>query len=565
MPRAAFSFIKVTAKLKGLLSIRARLVLIALILTVPLMIDRVRELETSRTNQIRTASGELVELARRGAEAHREAIATVQGLLRTAARLHANHTKQGDPCGLFRNDFRFDLAWISSFSVVSKDGRIQCSTTPKAVGLDVSDRPYFHEARDSRGFVLSDYVISRAQQQPTVIAAMAVAAVDETQTDVVLAPVSLAWLKRLTSAVSVRPGTALWLIDGRGSILTGRASDESQDGRELASPALQRRLLVADEGLETVPGSNGRNTLYAFVRVPGTQARLVVSVGEDTVLGAIDRNIRYAYLQLAAVCALILLGAWLVGEHLIIKPIRLMAAAANQFGLGDLSSRVGQKGLPLEFDPLARAFNGMAEQLAERERDLRANNNRLTVLATIDAVSGLANRRGFESRLDFEWLRAIETGQPLGLLMIDVDHFKLFNDTYGHPEGDVCLRRIGDALTAIASTAPGFAARYGGEEFLMLLPGADAVRSAQVGDQIRQAIEELGISHAPSIFGHVTVSVGAAALRPAATTAIQTLIDAADAGLYAAKGRGRNQVVVHGAIERAVDTAAPAATVVPTV
>ena len=93
----------------------------------------------------------------------------------------------------------------------------------------------------------------------------------------------------------------------------------------------------------------------------------------------------------------------------------------------------------------------MAAQLSQRERELVATNDRLTVMASIDMLSGLANRRGFQSRLDFEWMKAQQYDSELSLLMIDVDHFKLYNDTYGHPEGDACLTRLGEALSDIAA------------------------------------------------------------------------------------------------------------------
>ena len=128
-----------------------------------------------------------------------------------------------------------------------------------------------------------------------------------------------------------------------------------------------------------------------------------------------------------------LLGALVGAEKLIINPIELMTGMAKRFGEGDWSARVAKGRLPSEFVPLARAFNAMAAQLSQRERDLVATNDRLTVMASIDMLSGLANRRGFQSRLDFEWMKAQQYDTELSLLMIDVDHFKLYNDTYGHP------------------------------------------------------------------------------------------------------------------------------------
>jgi len=128
---------------------------------------------------------------------------------------------------------------------------------------------------------------------------------------------------------------------------------------------------------------------------------------------------------------------------------------------------------------------------------MAAANDRLTVIASHDLVSGLANRRGFQSRLEFEWMKALQSNGQLSVLMIDVDHFKLFNDTYGHPEGDACLKRVGETLADLSSSCDGFAARYGGEEFCLLLPGGDTADALRVGEQVRAAVEGLAIPLPP--------------------------------------------------------------------
>jgi diguanylate cyclase (GGDEF)-like protein len=196
----------------------------------------------------------------------------------------------------------------------------------------------------------------------------------------------------------------------------------------------------------------------------------------------------------------------------------------------------------------------MASQLGERERELRASNNQLSVLASLDALSGLANRRGFDSRLGFEWVRAEHAGHSLALMMIDIDHFKLFNDTYGHLEGDACLRHVGETLSGIADQVTGFAARYGGEEFSLMIPAINAQRASEIGEMVRRAIEQLNVAHQGAPLGYLTVSVGIAIGAPAPDMDAKGLVEAADAGLYAAKRRGRNLVVEHDAI-RADDMA----------
>jgi diguanylate cyclase (GGDEF)-like protein len=224
----------------------------------------------------------------------------------------------------------------------------------------------------------------------------------------------------------------------------------------------------------------------------------------------------------------------------------MMETVAKRFGQGDWSVRASRNRLPAEFVPLARALNAMAAQLGQRERDLVATNDQLTVIASIDMLSGLANRRGFQSRLDFEWMKAQQHDGELSLLMIDVDHFKLFNDTYGHPEGDICLSRLGETLAGIAAETMGFAGRYGGEEFCLLLPNTGAARALEIGEMVRAAVQNLSMPHCTSNYQNVTVSVGVACTKPNGTQQPGDLIEAADAALYAAKHRGRNAVLEHG-------------------
>jgi diguanylate cyclase (GGDEF)-like protein len=279
------------------------------------------------------------------------------------------------------------------------------------------------------------------------------------------------------------------------------------------------------------------------VRVPSSDARLVVGLNEQEALQRTDREILVAYLQLGFFGLFVLLLAWFGGERLIVNPILALARVAERFGRGDMRARAPRASWAKEFAPLTIALDDMAQRLAEREEELRAANRHLQELATSDSLSGLANRRGFDERLTADWQRAGKRGRPVSLLMIDVDHFKLFNDRYGHVEGDVCLRRIGKLLREAASGEGDMPARYGGEEFALLMPGADVDEALKRGEKLRRAVEDLKIAHAAAPSGQVTISVGVASLVPSAATDAEDLVEAADIALYAAKRRGRNAVV----------------------
>jgi diguanylate cyclase (GGDEF)-like protein len=167
----------------------------------------------------------------------------------------------------------------------------------------------------------------------------------------------------------------------------------------------------------------------------------------------------------------------------------------------------------------------------------------LEQLAFLDGLTGIPNRRKFEQHLQEEWRRTMRNNTPLSLLMIDVDHFKQFNDHYGHGVGDDCLRRIARAI-ADAGNRPGdLGARYGGEEFVFVLQNTDGPGATFFAERLRSAIVGLAIPHAHSTAGPVvTASIGAATLAPGQKSSAHRLLDLADQALYAAKKAGRNRV-----------------------
>jgi diguanylate cyclase (GGDEF)-like protein len=546
------SFNRKRVKLKQLLGIRARLALLALILVAPLMLERARSLEEARSKQIALASQESSSLAQHSADAQREVISSVETMLKSAAYIRASAGGVGRSCDILRASLPVNLPWIRSLLIVGKDGRVQCSTDNMFVGLDLSDRAYLKQARESRDFVFSDFLLAKSTQRPIVMAAYPVSAINDDADSVILAGVNLDWMSNILNNLGGRPGVSAVLVDSMGTVLAAPVDQASQIGRPLDNIPLMSAIAEKAVGSDQPQGSlsfvaaDGSKRSVNFARIPGTQSRLIVSIDETKVSAAINREIRTAYLQLGFVCLFVLLGALIAAEMLIIQPIEILATMAKRFGQGDWSMHAARKALPAEFIPLARAFNAMAAQLGQRERELVATNDRLTVMASIDMLSGLANRRGFQSRLDFEWMKAQQYARELSLLMIDVDHFKLFNDTYGHPEGDACLSRLGEALSGISDQTMGFAGRYGGEEFCLLLPNTAADRAMEIGEMVRAAVQDIAMPHATSSYQTVTVSVGVACTKPNDTQQPGDLIEAADAALYAAKHRGRNAVVEHG-------------------
>ncbi len=192
---------------------------------------------------------------------------------------------------------------------------------------------------------------------------------------------------------------------------------------------------------------------------------------------------------------------------------------------------------------ITQANQGLEAKVAERTAELQAANQQLEVLSNTDGLTGLSNRHRFDQVWVQEWQRAVRQGLPLAVVMIDVDHFKLYNDQFGHPAGDECLRRVAAVLAHSVRRAGELAARYGGEEFVVVLPGLDADGALLEAERIRTEVERLGIPHTGSSAGAVvTVSLGVASRVPQREEGLYLLLQEADDALYQAKHGGRTRV-----------------------
>lgn len=210
----------------------------------------------------------------------------------------------------------------------------------------------------------------------------------------------------------------------------------------------------------------------------------------------------------------------------------------------------------------AAGYGAMARvevtDLVRRTKDLEDRVRMLARDSETDALTGLANRRHFDAVLSLEWNRAARTQSPLSLLMVDIDHFKKYNDHYGHLAGDHCLQRIASTLQGCARRAGDFVARFGGEEFVLLLPGVDIDEACDTAQQCLEHMRAAALPHAASpVAAYVTLSVGVASRMPDGTASATALINAADAAMYRAKSGGRARYEVASQQDWEIDDATP--------
>ena len=193
---------------------------------------------------------------------------------------------------------------------------------------------------------------------------------------------------------------------------------------------------------------------------------------------------------------------------------------------------------------MRRRERELVQLVEDRTAELKRANEHLLRLSLVDGLTGVANRRMFDRTLDAEWGRMLRTGEPLSLVLLDIDYFKLLNDAMGHQEGDACLILLASKLRELSQRSTDLVARFGGEEFALILPATDEAGAAKCAEAVRRAVAGLGMRHPNSPLGTVvTVSLGVATATAGHFQIVSELVAAADQALYSAKDRGRDRVV----------------------
>ena len=409
-------------------------------------------------------------------------------------------------------DITREVGELHGLFVYGPDGRWLTSSLPRPMQGNNFDREYFqyHLLHADRGTHVGMPVRSRSTGVWILPLSRRLQHPDGSFAGVALATLNLGWFGRFYDSFNLGPGSTILLALDNGTLIYRHPFRDDQVGMDVRSGPLWQQVRQGGAAGSGVLRSKLDNVerLYSWRHLQGFPLYVASGQAKDAILA----DWRRTTLQTAvlAVAAMLLL-AW---------------------GGGVLVDQI-------------RARERLERDLRRASMSLQRHNASLQSLADSDGLTGLANRRLFEERLVHEYERARRNGASFALIMADVDHFKGYNDRYGHPAGDDCLRQVAAAVAAGARRPSDLAARYGGEEFAVILADTDLAGAHAVADKIRAALADVDLRHADSPTGRVTVSMGLYVGLPALAEHDDALawVEAADRLLYEAKRAGRNRVV----------------------
>ncbi len=394
---------------------------------------------------------------------------------------------------------------LGVISVIDADGSVLETSTARVSLPNYADRDYVqvHRQQPDLGLFISRPFHSKTTGNWVIALSRRLSTADGEFGGVVVGTVRLALFSSMFERLDLGPNGTVSLFREDGRVILRSPFVESDIDRDLGgAPTFQDCVRIGAGNFVAKAAVDQVRRLYTCRRLRRLPLVLSVNVSTDTILAAWRSKAAAIGSTLTTLCAATML--------------------------------------------LSLLFRRELRRRQRVELALRASAERLSTLASTDAMTGLANRRVFEDALEREWRRAMRNELPIALLLFDADFFKTFNDQYGHPAGDQALQAIAACMLQGVRRPNDLAARYGGEEFAILLPDTDDAGVVAVAERIRAAIESLGIPHLGNPAGRMTVSVGAVSKRPRLADDVRHLVAAADKALYSAKRAGRNRTGLTG-------------------
>ncbi|MEG3113301.1 sensor domain-containing diguanylate cyclase [Pantoea sp. T14] len=422
---------------------------------------------------------------------------------------------QGSRLSLTMRDLKSRLPQLHGLFFYDASGKwIATSAQPVPVGINNSDRDYFvyHRNNPRNSVHIGPVIRSRSTGELVIPVSMRVTSAGGGFGGVLLATIKVDYFRHYYGYYEMGNSDVLVLMLADSTVLYARPMPDSYIGKNLSSSCLFREMLMkSDRGSgQWSAALDGKKRIFGFAR--SERYPLVVAAGYDKqslIKQWMKSRVQDVTLNLALLAGILIMIFFILRQ--------------------------------------ARMNLRYQAELTQLRDELTLVNNSLKSMAMIDGLTGLANRRQFDLYLHECLMRSAVNGEPVSLLMIDVDYFKRYNDTYGHTNGDECLRRLGDTLSKMPHRSADLVARYGGEEFAIILPNTQQKDALRVAMRAVETVRSLSISHQTTDVpaGIVTISAGCATITASGKEKdVQQLLTHADAALYRAKHHGRNRVAL---------------------
>ncbi|MDH8677289.1 diguanylate cyclase [Fusibacter bizertensis] len=431
--------------------------------------------------------------------------------------------------------------------------------------FDPTTRPWYTKAVQEHQPVFSDVYNHFVFKLPTITASYPVY-VDDKLIGVFGSDYLLTWLGESLASIPTRENGMVFITDSSGQLVaSSKASDEifqmingesklvnaKDSDNKLIKAAIQNT--TQEDQHDIIIGDQSYYIVSKEYNNENLDWKIYILLSKEDVLGKMSSAMRQTVV-LVSLSSILFIGlAWLLSRW-ITRPILNLNMASKRLAEGQydfISDEIRRD----ELGQLSRSFNEMAikltnivasleSQVAERTRDLQEMNESLSRLSFSDGLTGLPNRRKFDDFYYKSFSKNKERSRAMTVVMMDLDNFKLFNDTYGHLAGDDCLRLVSAAFNQNITKKKDLIARYGGEEFSAILQGYSKAESFEVCENLRRAIEEIEIPVGEGITTRVTLSLGMVNFIPSDTVTMEEWIQCADQALYKAKSNGKNQTAI---------------------
>ena len=523
------------------LKTRARILILVILAAFPALILTVYSAVERRGEEERQARAELVRLVRLAAMQQWQVVEGARQMMVASSQILLTLLQDKQRCTqYFASLLAQNRDSYHSLGLFGEDGKFFCNAATWRDSTYGGDRLYFRLAKETGQFAVGEYQIGRVTGQAGINFGFPVRDADGKVRAVAFAGLDLENLCRMAEATPLPPEGILSVIDVKGTILSRKPALKEHVGQKLWNPQIIASILAGSEGVLEAKGEDGVDWLLAhqviYKNPDGAfPLRVLITVPLSRVFAEANRALVRDLLGITLATVFLLVAAWFGAEWFMLRKFRALLRAAERMRSGDLNARTGIRYGKEELGQLAHAFDDMAGALQQRER-------RLQEQAISDSLTGLYNRRYLNEFLPRELARSARNAMPVAVILIDLDHFKQVNDSFGHEAGDIVLAAVGSLLKGNVRGSD-IACRYGGEEFALILPETDAEAAARRAEGIRVTISALELRHAGEPLGKLTASFGIA-LFPEHAQDTDDLLRVADIALYSAKGAGRNRVVI---------------------